>query len=107
MTDISSLLILKVMRKPTNHGWILSIFLALTCLLLSPVNNLSASPHSSPTAAKSLPDFRTSMQNENLRPQKRERKLSGFFKIGIALNIIMMFSFAWWAAGQWRRKKKK
>ncbi len=106
MTDILSLLTLKIMRRPFNNGWTLSIFLALACLLSAPVNTLSATLDSSQTAAKSLSDSSTAAPDENLHPGKRERKLSAFFKIGIALNIIMIFSFAWWATNQWRMTKK-
>ncbi len=96
----------KVMRKFSKNGWILHIFLALSCLLFSPANALFASPHPVLTDAKVLPNSSANLQNNDLHPQPRERKLSAFFKIGIALNIIVMFSFAWWATGQWRMKKR-
>jgi len=34
------------------------------------------------------------------------RELSAFFILGIAINIIMIITFAWWFAGQWRQSKK-
>ena len=33
------------------------------------------------------------------------RELSGFFKIGIAINIAMILTFAYWFVGQWRQQK--
>lgn len=34
------------------------------------------------------------------------RELSAFFILGIAINIIMIITFARWFAGQWRQSKK-
>ena len=34
------------------------------------------------------------------------RELSAFFILGIAINIIMIITFAWWFTGQWRQSKK-
>jgi len=97
---------LKIMRRLFNNSWILSVFIALTCLLSAPVNTLSATPDPSPIAVKSLSESSTSAKDESPHTGKRERKLSAFFKLGIALNIIMIFAFAWWATNQWRMTKK-
>ncbi len=32
--------------------------------------------------------------------------LSGFFKLGIAINILMVVSFFWWFLKEWRKSKK-
>jgi len=34
------------------------------------------------------------------------RGLSGFFILGIVINVIMIIVFAWWFVGQWRQSKK-
>jgi hypothetical protein len=34
------------------------------------------------------------------------KDLSGFFIIGIAINLIMAVSFAWWFTREWRRSRK-
>ncbi len=34
------------------------------------------------------------------------RGLSAFFILGIAINIIMAITFAWWFTGEWRKSKK-
>lgn len=34
------------------------------------------------------------------------KDLSGFFIIGIAVNLLMAIAFAWWFIHEWRRKKK-
>jgi len=94
------------MRKLSRNSWILPIFLALSCLLFSPATTLFAGPHPVLTDAKVSPNSSANLQSNDLRPQPRKRKLSAFFKIGIALNIIMMLSFAWWAIGQWRMIKR-
>lgn len=36
---------------------------------------------------------------------KESREMSPFFKIGIAINIVMILVFGWWASKEWRRKK--
>lgn len=36
---------------------------------------------------------------------EESRKMSTFFKIGIAINIIMVILFSWWFSTQWRAKK--
>lgn len=34
------------------------------------------------------------------------RGLSGFFILGIIINIIMIITFSWWFSKEWRRSKK-
>lgn len=38
---------------------------------------------------------------------KESREMSPFFKLGIAINIIMVIVFGWWFRKEWRRKKKR
>jgi len=37
---------------------------------------------------------------------EESRGLSGFFILGIVINVIMIIVFAWWFIGQWRQSKK-
>lgn len=37
---------------------------------------------------------------------KESRGLSGFFILGIIINIIMIVTFGWWFSKEWRRAKK-
>ena len=41
-------------------------------------------------------------KDKSLSPK---RELSAFFKIGIAINIAMILTFAYWFVGQWRQQK--
>lgn len=34
------------------------------------------------------------------------RGLSGFFILGIIINIIMIITFSWWFTKEWRRQRK-
>jgi len=45
----------------------------------------------------------TKSKKTDLHTQKRE--LSSFFKLGIAINIAMILTFAYWFIGQWRQQK--
>jgi len=36
---------------------------------------------------------------------EESREMSPFFKLGIAINIIMILVFAWWFRKEWRSKK--
>ena len=38
-------------------------------------------------------------------PHSPKRELSAFFKVGIAINIAMIITFAYWFVGQWRQQK--
>jgi hypothetical protein len=48
-------------------------------------------------------------QNKSIRKKSlidKSRDLSAFFILGIAINIIMAVTFAWWFSREWRRSKK-
>ncbi len=76
-------------------------------MLPDPLNMLYASEQSasatqhSPQATTKLPES-SGMQDTPAKPRKQKRKLSAFFKVGIALNITMIVTFIWWASRQWR-----
>lgn len=36
---------------------------------------------------------------------EESREMSPFFKLGIAINIVMILVFGWWFSKEWRRKK--
>lgn len=38
---------------------------------------------------------------------EESREMSPFFKLGIAINIVMILVFGWWFAGQWRANNKR
>ena len=35
------------------------------------------------------------------------REMSPFFKLGIAINIVMILLFGWWFSNQWREINKR
>ena len=56
------------------------------------------SPHSAVT---------TKTKHSSLVKPDDARELSMFFKIGIALNIIMLVAYISWAVRQWRQSNKQ
>jgi len=48
-------------------------------------------------------------QNKHTRKQVligESRGMSAFFILGIAINIVMAMTFAWWFSREWRKSKK-
>ena len=44
-------------------------------------------------------------KNEKKILIEESREMSPFFKLGIAINIVMVIIFSWWFSTQWRAKK--
>jgi len=85
-------------------------FIFLTCLI-SPNISFSSDANSE-TPANINTTQQTNNPSSNANQQKKEvlaadRELDSFFIIGLIINLIMMTSFAIWAAGQWRQNDKK
>jgi len=99
------------MQQFFNNHWILPVLIALICMLTVPLNTLYASEQSGSSSAHSLQATDSEQQaatieNQNSPPITPRRKLSSFFKLGIAINIAMMLTFFWWARRQWRMTTK-
>jgi len=70
-------------------------------------NTLSSTQTNTPTLQadknaaheQKIPDRKTTLINDS-------RGLSAFFVLGIAINIIMAITFAWWFSSEWRKTKK-
>lgn len=41
-----------------------------------------------------------------LSPEEGRKDLSGFFTIGIVVDVLLVTVFAIWAVGQWRKPRK-
>lgn len=48
----------------------------------------------------------TDLHNRKATLNDDSRGLSGFFILGIIINIIMIITFSWWFSKEWRRSKK-
>ncbi len=96
------------MQKPGSAYLINLIALVFLCLAFG-------ASHAGTPEAVTAPASQTSVsQTAHEKPasqalakrrilrEKPRQQLTGFFKIGIALNIAMMLTFAWWAVRQWR-----
>lgn len=59
--------------------------------------------HKSPDASYEAPT--TITKNTKKILVKESREMSPFFKIGIAINIVMILVFGWWSSKEWRRNK--
>ena len=63
-------------------------------------------PVTSQTARETLTQ-NTAHPSAEIKPPEQKRELSMFFKIGIALNIIMLTAYMTWAVRQWRQSKNQ
>lgn len=59
--------------------------------------------HKSPDASYEIPT--TIKRNTKKILINESREMSPFFKLGIAINIVMILVFGWWFSKEWRRKK--
>ena len=59
--------------------------------------------HKSPDASYETPT--TITKNKKKILVKDSREMSPFFKLGIAINIVMILVFGWWFSKEWRRRK--
>jgi len=48
----------------------------------------------------------TNIHNRKEILNNDSRGLSGFFILGIIINIIMIITFGWWFSKEWRRQRK-
>lgn len=70
------------------------------------VNSKTVYPHKTPSADQQDNTATTELKKNDRKILIEEsREMSPFFKIGIAINIIMIIFFAWWFSTQWRAKK--
>lgn len=60
--------------------------------------------HKSPGTTK---EIFTATDNTNIKHVliEESREMSPFFKLGIAINIVMILTFGWWFSKEWRRRK--
>jgi len=69
-------------------------------------NSKPAYPHKTPSAGQADQLTVTEIKkNDKKILIEKSREMSPFFKIGIAINILMIIFFAWWFSTQWRAKK--
>ncbi len=94
------------MQKPGSAYLINLIALVFLCLAFgashaeTPV--ATPSPQASVSQATHEKPASQALAKRRILREKPRQQLTGFFKIGIALNIAMMLTFAWWAVRQWR-----
>jgi hypothetical protein len=116
---------MKIMAASTHNkprAWLLMIFLSLASGLLIPVTvfsdsttrsqistspaDLSNSTTMSETQATNRSSKDKSSPSTHVKKNTLTRGLSGFFILGILINIVMVSIFAWWFSRQWRQTKK-
>ncbi len=86
------------------------IFFAL--LFASPCTSALAQPESdadqtNSPVVKSAGMDKISQSDTDTQPGNEPRELSVFFKIGIAINIVMMLLFAVWFVSEWKKQNRK
>lgn len=67
------------------------------------INTSTNNKYKSPDASYETPT--TITKNAKKILIKESREMSPFFKLGIAINIVMILVFGWWFSKEWRRKK--
>ena len=105
------------MNKKLKHF----VFICLTIsIVISPVlthsagkdvieNNIilksSTNKHKTPNnKSTTIPE--TNIHNRKATLNDDSRGLSGFFILGIIINIVMLITFSWWFSKEWRGPKK-
>ncbi|MCW9030772.1 MAG: hypothetical protein OQK58_04730 [Gammaproteobacteria bacterium] len=58
--------------------------------------------HKSPGASSETPTLIEKNSKKILIEDSRE--MSPFFKLGIAINVVMVLVFGWWFSKEWRRR---
>lgn len=67
--------------------------------------NKPTNKHKSPNHQQSIiPE--TNIHDRKATLNDDSRGLSGFFILGIIINIIMIITFSWWFTKEWRRQRK-
>jgi hypothetical protein len=59
------------------------------------------------TAVKPTASHRVPGPGDDVQRDNESREMSVFFTIGIAINAIMMLSFAVWLVSEWKKPNKK
>lgn len=73
--------------------------------LNSSTKNSSTNKHKTPSSKQTtIPE--TNIHNRKATLNNDSRGLSGFFILGIIINIIMIITFSWWFSKEWRRQPK-
>ncbi len=95
------------MQKPGSAYLINLVALVFLCLAFgaSHAETTVATPSSQASVSQKTGHEKPASQapaKRRILREKPRQQLTGFFKIGIALNIAMMLTFAWWAVRQWR-----
>lgn len=67
--------------------------------------NSSTNKHKIPNS-KQTTTPETNIHNRKTTLNNDSRGLSGFFILGIIINIIMIITFSWWFSKEWRRQRK-
>ena len=93
--------------------WILYIIVFFLCLSISSLSYSEPTNSTINSIAKTKNEIPPSdLQVIKHTPEKKHilvedsRGLSGFFILGIVINIIMVIVFSWWFISQWRQSKK-
>ncbi|MDH5368383.1 MAG: hypothetical protein OEW99_00040 [Gammaproteobacteria bacterium] len=68
-----------------------------------PTSTNTINKHKSPDTSREI--VTTDHINRKKVLIEESREMSPFFKLGIAINIIMVLTFGWWFSKEWRRKK--
>jgi hypothetical protein len=95
-------------RKPTLISLILMLCLLIPSISFSKINNTERHNGASRTHTS-----QESIKTKTEQPYKKkavlsaDRDLGPFFIIGLAINLIMMTTFSFWAYGQWKQLNKK
>jgi hypothetical protein len=59
------------------------------------------------TAVKPAASHSVPASGDDVQPDNGSREMSVFFMIGIAINAIVMLSFAVWFVREWKKQNKK
>ncbi len=81
------------------------MFLCVLSLILCSVGALGQTNTVSSSTSNSVTPYVQEVSTAKLEEQERE--LSGFFIIGMVINILVIVVFVIWAAGEWRKSNQR
>ena len=72
---------------------------------INSTSNNVVNKHKTPNSHRQLTTATDTTNRKNVLIEE-SREMSPFFKLGIAINIVMILVFGWWFSNQWRENNK-